>query len=61
MRCQEAIDDVVAAVALAAVGAGWKPEDVAAALVELANNLMLSVFANRDLDRDLAGLRNGRA
>jgi len=61
LRCQEATDDVMAAVALAAVDAGWTPEEVAAALVELANNLMLSVLANRDLDRNLAGLRSGRA
>ncbi len=61
LRCQEAMDDVVAAVALAGVDAGWTPEEVAAALVEPADNLMLSELANRDLDRDLAGLRSGRA
>jgi hypothetical protein len=55
------MDDVVAAVALAGVDAGWTPEEVAAALVEPADNLMLSELANRDLDRDLAGLRSGRA
>lgn len=27
--------------------AGWSPEEVAAALVELADNYMLSVLANR--------------
>ncbi len=61
LRCQDAMDDLVAAVALAAVDAGWTPEEVAAALVELADNLMLSVLANRGLERDLAGLRSGRA
>lgn len=55
------MDDVVAAVALAGVDAGWTPEEVWAALVELADNLMLSELANRDLERDLAGLRSGRA
>ena len=61
LRCQEAMDDAVAAVASAAIDAGWTPEEVAAALVELADNLMLSVLANRDLERDLAVLRSGRS
>jgi len=55
------MDDAVAAVASAAVAAGWTPEEVAAALVELADNLMLSVLANLDLERDLAVLKNGRS
>jgi hypothetical protein len=37
--------------------AGWHPEEVAAALGELADNHMLSVLANRDLARDLADLK----
>lgn len=41
----------------AAILLGWTPEEVAAALVELADNYMLSVLANRDLSRDLANLR----
>lgn len=49
--------DEVADVALAAVSAGWQPEEVAAALVELADHLMLGMIANRDLERDLNFLR----
>lgn len=55
------MDGAMATVASAAVDAGWTPEEVAAALVDLADNLMLSVLANRDLQRDLAVLRSGRA
>jgi hypothetical protein len=60
VRCQEAMDDAFALVAAAAVEAGWHPEEVAAALVELADNHTLSVLANRDMERDLAVLRKGR-
>ncbi|WP_245496090.1 hypothetical protein [Rhizobium leguminosarum] len=51
------MDDALAAVAAAAISAGWRPEEVAAALVELADNNMLSVLANRDFARDLADLK----
>jgi hypothetical protein len=44
-------------VALSAVDAGWKPEEVAAALVELADHLMLGMISNRDLKKDLPFLR----
>ncbi len=44
-------------VALGAVEAGWKPEEVAAALVELADHLMLGMIANRNLTQDLSILR----
>jgi hypothetical protein len=54
------MDDAFAMVAAAAVEAGWKPEEAAAALVELADNHMLSVLANRDLERDLAVIKKGR-
>jgi hypothetical protein len=57
LRCQESMDDAFAGVAASAVLAGWHPEEVAAALVELADNHMLSVLANRDLARDLADLK----
>jgi hypothetical protein len=39
------------------MAAGWRPEEVAAALVELADNAMLAVLATRDVERDLALLR----
>ena len=57
LRCQEAIADGVSDVALAAVSAGWCPEEVAAALVELSDNIMLGMIANRDVERDLSILK----
>ncbi len=42
---------------MAAVKAGWQPEEVSAAMVELADHLMLGIIANRDVDRDLSILR----
>ncbi|WP_296434657.1 MULTISPECIES: hypothetical protein [unclassified Rhizobium] len=57
LRCQEALADGVSEVALAGIAAGWCPEEVAAALVELADNAMLAVLATRDVERDLALLR----
>lgn len=44
---------------MAAVEAGWQPEEVSAAMVELADHLMLGIIANRDVDRDLSILRRG--
>lgn len=44
-------------VALSAVDAGWQPEEVAAALVELADHIMLGMIANRDLESDLSFVR----
>lgn len=43
-------------VASSAVAAGWDPEEVAAALVELADHLMLDMIANRELAIDLQKL-----
>ncbi|WP_426232075.1 hypothetical protein [Pararhizobium sp. DWP3-4] len=57
LRCQEAMADPFTDVALSAVEAGWNPEEIAAALVELADHLMLGMIVNRDLDRDLAILK----
>lgn len=57
LRCQEAMADGVSGVALAAMKAGWQPEEVAAALVELADDVMLGMIANRDVARDLAILK----
>jgi hypothetical protein len=50
---QEAMADGVSDLAISAAHAGWGPEEVAAALVELADHFMLGVIASRDLDRDL--------
>jgi hypothetical protein len=60
LRCQEALDDAFATAVEAAVEAGWHPEEVAAAMVEIADNHMLSVLANRGLERDLAILKKRR-
>lgn len=49
--------DGVSDVALSAIQAGWRPEEVAAALVELADKVMLGMIANRDVESDLAILR----
>ncbi len=57
LQCQEALADSLSEVALAGTAAGWRPEEVAAALVELADNAMLAVLATRDLERDLSFLR----
>jgi len=57
LRCQEALEDAILTAAEAAALARWSPEEVAAALVELADNYMLSVLANRDLSRHLAVLK----
>jgi len=43
--------------ALAAIKAGWPAAEVAAALVELADHVMLAVLANSDLEREIASLR----
>lgn len=51
------MEDALASVAALAFAAGWHPEEVAAALVELADNHMLALLANRDLARDLAVLK----
>lgn len=57
LRCQEALADSVSEVALAGMAAGWRAEEVAAALVELADNAMLAVLAARDFERDVDFLR----
>lgn len=57
LQCQEALSDGLSDVALAAIAAGWRPEEVAAALVELADYVMLGVLATQDFERTLAVLR----
>lgn len=57
LQCQEALADSVSEVALAGMAAGWRAEEVAAALVELADHAMLAVLANRELERDVGLLR----
>ncbi|AYD05194.1 hypothetical protein NCHU2750_58260 (plasmid) [Neorhizobium sp. NCHU2750] len=50
------MSDGVSDVALAAIKAGWQAEEVAAALVELADNIMLGMIANRQVAIDLASM-----
>lgn len=57
LQCQEAMAGAVSEVALETVKAGWNPEEVASAMVELADHMMLGMIANRDLARDLSILR----
>ncbi len=57
IQCQEALADGVSELALAGMAAGWRAEEVAAALVELADNAMLAVLATRDFERDVDFLR----
>jgi hypothetical protein len=57
LQCQEAMAGAFSEVAMAAVQAGWKPEEIASAMVELADHMMLGVIANRDHDLDLSILR----
>jgi hypothetical protein len=54
LHCQEQMETAFTAMVEAAVLSGWHPEEVAAALVELADNHMLAVLAHRDLWRALA-------
>lgn len=56
LHCQEAMCSDFAKIAAAAIAAGWDPEEVATALVELADNLMLGMIANRELALDLQKL-----
>jgi hypothetical protein len=51
------MDDAFSMIAAAAVATGWRPEEVSAALVELADNHMLAVLANRDVERKLSALK----
>lgn len=57
LKCQEAIDDAFALVASTAIEAGWDREEVASALVELADNYILALLSERDLQRQLAALK----
>ncbi len=57
LRCQEAMADGVSDVALAAIKAGWQAEEVAAALVELADKMMLGMITDRQIAINLASLQ----
>jgi len=54
---KKGLADRMSEVALAGIAAGWRPEEIAAALVELADNAMMAVLATRDVERDFACLK----
>lgn len=54
IRCQEAMETAFLDLATAANDAGWNTDEVAAALVELADNNVLSLLADRNLGAILA-------
>lgn len=53
LALQDAMADDVSNICLSAIEAGWKPEEVVAALVELADNMMLGLITNRNTERDI--------
>ncbi|MBW6425549.1 hypothetical protein KX729_29500 [Rhizobium sp. XQZ8] len=55
------MDDAFSSAPETAVCSGWEPEEIAAALVELADNFILAVLANRAVEDDLAVLKSGRS
>lgn len=54
------MDDAFRGVAETALHSGWQPEEVATALVELADNFMLFVLASRRFEENFAVLKRGR-
>ena len=50
------MQDAFSTVAISAEAAGWDPKEVAAAMVELADHLMLGVIMDRDLTLILQAL-----
>ncbi|HEY0120681.1 MAG TPA: hypothetical protein VGC14_02780 [Rhizobium sp.] len=57
IECQEALSDAFIELTDRARAAGWLDQEVAAALGELADNWMLALIHNDDLDVDLDNLK----
>lgn len=57
LECQDAMDIAFQDLANRAVAAGWSEREVAAALVDLADNHMLMHDANADTEAALAKLK----
>ena len=53
LSCQEAIEPAFQAVAEIARRSGWSTDDVAAALIDLADNYILALAANTETDRQI--------
>jgi hypothetical protein len=61
LNCQEAIADAFRQLAERAVAAGWGEDEVAGALVDLADCHMLALASNLDTERLIAeATRSGR-
>lgn len=56
LACQEAIEPSFQALADQAVETGWSSDEVAAALVDLADNHMLALAANTETDERIRRL-----
>jgi len=56
LKCQEAMDVALQEVALAAIKAGWDQQEVATALVELADAQVLAMIENIAVDDDIERL-----
>ncbi len=57
IACQMAVETVLQDLVDDAMHRGWEDTEVLSAITEVADNLMLAVAANRDLDLLLATLR----
>jgi len=57
LDCQMAMEDALRDLADAAVEAGWEPDEVRAALLELADNWRLGHAANEETARQIATAR----
>jgi hypothetical protein len=60
LKCQEAMDVALQEVALAAIKAGWDKQEVATALVELADAHVLAMIEDGAFDEQLARFLKGR-
>ncbi|MBX5253293.1 hypothetical protein HJC03_23275 [Rhizobium sp. NLR4b] len=59
IKCQYELQFVFSEMVDAAVAAGWKPEEVLTAIIELADNHALMLAENAELDRIIAALKSG--
>lgn len=58
LECQEALEAGVIAILDEGANAGWSREELAAAIIDLADHIMLADAANRQTDKDIeAALR----
>lgn len=60
LSCQEALEPAFQAIAQAAEQSGWSGDEVAAALVDLADHHMLARAANAETDQQIRGAKHDR-